>query len=162
MQLLGRSAWTEHRRPTHTNAYAQVGVQRQPGRAGLTGPALQQPRLVDGIRVHGQGVARWPLGRPHPAGSDLLEVAPFRSQRGRATDGGSVHRRRHRLLAWYRLAQVHPHEHAREATGHRVCVGDLGEATSLEKCTGAHVRHCRVDPPSFVVHRISLDRRRTV
>ena len=85
------------------------------------------------------------------------------SARARFTIGGmSTRRRCRRLWAWYRLVQGQPHEYAGEPTGDRVCVGGLGEAGSLEECACAHVGHREVDLLSFVVHRITLDRPRTL
>jgi hypothetical protein len=61
-------------------------------------------------------------------------------------------------LCW----KVQPHHHAWEPPGDRSGVPSLGEADGLEELAGTHVSHREVHFLALVVHRVALDRRRTL
>jgi hypothetical protein len=130
---------------------------------GANGPTTTSRCAGIGTSSRNSQDSMWVAPRNHAHSASDRGARRHRMTRTTCPIGGmSARRRCRRLWASYRLVQGQPHEYAGEPTGDRVCVGGLGEAGSLEECAGAHVGHREVDLLSFVVHRITLDRRRTL
>ena len=68
----------------------------------------------------------------------------------------------HRVVATSKSAQIPPHQHAGEPTGHRAGFCSLDEAGVFEELAGANVGHGEIDSLPLVIHGVTLDGWRTV
>src|SRR6187551_2082036 len=68
----------------------------------------------------------------------------------------------HRVVDASKSAQIPPHQHAGEPTGHRAGSCGFDEAGVFEELAGANVGHGEIDFLSPVIHGVTLDGWRTL